>query len=190
MNEFGDDIEKCLEVLRKGGNILYPTDTIWGIGCDATDANAVEKVIRIKSRPLNKSFVVLVADEQDVLKYTAAPDLEVFNYLAKVSKPTTVIYPNAIGLADQVVAPDGSVAIRIVQDAFCRHLIRRLRKPLLSTSANVSGDPSPAIFNEIAARIRAIVDYVVSYRQNDTSTAIPSSIIQWKTDGQFTVIRP
>lgn len=190
MMHFSNDIDQSLAVLKYGGTILYPTDTIWGIGCDATDALAVEKVISIKNRPPNKSFVVLVADENDILKYTASPDLEVFNYLEQVSKPTTVIYEHAIGLADNAVADDGSIAIRIVRDEFCRHLIRRFRKPLLSTSANLSGEPAPGFFSDISPKIIESVDFVVEHRRNDNAPTVPSSIIKWHGNGKFTIIRP
>jgi L-threonylcarbamoyladenylate synthase len=190
MTDFSNDIEQCLAVLRNGGTILYPTDTIWGIGCDATNPEAVEKVIGIKNRPEHKSFVVLVADEQDILRYTASPDLEVFNYLDTTTKPTTVIYDHALGLADNAIAGDGSIAIRIVKDEFCRHLIKRLRKPLLSTSANISGLPSPAVFTEIDKNILKNVDYVVEHRRNDLVPAPSSSIIKWEGKGKFTILRP
>ncbi|HXL56489.1 MAG TPA: Sua5/YciO/YrdC/YwlC family protein, partial [Chitinophagaceae bacterium] len=121
---FGIDIEQCLEVLKQGGTILYPTDTIWGIGCDATNDLAVEKIIALKQRPSEKSFVVLAASERDILKYVAAPDLAVFDYLENTEKPTTVIYEHALGLAENAIAEDGSVAIRICRDEFCRHLIK------------------------------------------------------------------
>src|SRR5690242_19126418 len=111
-NNFENDIEQCLAVLRNGGTILYPTDTIWGIGCDATDSNAVAKIIALKQRPDYKSFVILVADEKDVLQYAASPDLAVFDYLQQNEKPITVIYAHALGLADNVIAADGSIAIR------------------------------------------------------------------------------
>lgn len=190
MSDFSNDIEQCLDVLRNGGTIVYPTDTIWGIGCDATNEHAVAKVIEIKNRPQHKSFVILVADENDILKYTASPDLEVFNYLNKTSKPTTVIYEHAIGLASNAVADDGSIAIRIVKDEFCRHLIKRFRKPLLSTSANLSGDVSPASFSQIHPKILESVDYIVEHRRKDDSPAQPSSIIKWGGEGKFTIIRP
>jgi L-threonylcarbamoyladenylate synthase len=188
--DFSNDIEQCLAVLKSGGTILYPTDTIWGIGCDATNAAAVEKVIQVKDRPQNKSFVVLVADESDILKYTASPDLEVFNFLEKTTRPTTVIYEHAIGLADNVIAADGSVAIRIVKDEFCRHLVKRFRKPLLSTSANLSGEPAPSFFAAINPKIIESVDFVVEHRRNDNSAAQPSSIIKWGGKEKFTIIRP
>ena len=188
MIDFSNDIENCLEVLKSGGIILYATDTVWGIGCDATNEKAVEKIIWLKQRPALKSFVVLVATERDVLQYTASPDLAVFDYLEKSEKPTTVIYEHALGLAENVLADDGSVAMRICNDEFCRHLIKRFRKPIVSTSANISGEPTPALFSEINDAIIKGVDYVVKYRQDDISRAAPSSIIQW-TNGNVVVIR-
>ena len=185
---FENDIEQCLSVLANGGIILYPTDTIWGIGCDATNAEAVEKIISLKQRPDSKSFVVLVAEERDILKYVAAPDLAVFNYLEQTTKPTTVIYPQAIGLADNVLADDGSVAIRICKEPFCRHIIKRFRKPIVSTSANISGEPSPLNFSFINKKIISGVDYTVHYRQQDKTATQPSAIIKWE-NGQALVIR-
>lgn len=191
MNEelFKDDAEKCLQVLQNGGIILYPTDTIWGIGCDATNANAVEKIVALKQRPQQKSFVVLVAAEKDILKYSAAPDLSVFDYLQTVTKPTTVIYEHALGLAENVYADDGSVAMRITHDEFCRYIIKRFRKPIVSTSANTSGAPSPQNFAEISNVIKQGVDYIVQYKQEDNSLNIASSIIRWQ-NGKPEVIRP
>src|ERR1700730_18575596 len=147
--EFEKDIESCLAVLQAGGLILYPTDTVWGIGCDATNSAAVRKVYALKQRISAKSLIVLMADERDVLKYTSQPDLRIFDFLQTVSKPTTVVYEGAIGLARNLVNADGSIGIRLVTDPFCRHLIKRYRKPLVSTSANFSGEPSPALFIDI-----------------------------------------
>jgi L-threonylcarbamoyladenylate synthase len=186
---FNNDIEQCLAVLKNGGTILYPTDTIWGIGCDATSSDAVEKIIALKQRPDYKSFVILVADEKEVLQYTASPDLAIFDYLQQADKPTTVIYEHALGLADNAIAADGSIAIRICKDDFCRHLIKRFGKPLISTSANISGGASPANFSEISAAITSGVDYVVQYRQEESALSRPSSIIKWE-NGQPFIIRP
>lgn len=188
MSDFELDIERCLQVLQSGGIILYPTDTVWGLGCDATNAEAAEKIIALKRRPQNKSFVVLAASERDVLKYVASPDLAIFDYLQQTQKPTTVIYNNALGLAENVLADDGSVAMRICSDEFCRHLIKRFRTPIVSTSANISGVPAPALFAEISDEIKQGVDYVVHWRQDDVTRAKPSSIIQWK-NGNVHVIR-
>jgi len=188
MTDFSNDIERCLKVLHAGGIILYPTDTIWGIGCDATNANAVEKIIGLKQRPAAKSFVVLVASEREVLQHVAAPDLAVFDYLEKTTKPTTVIYEHALGLADNVLADDGSVAIRICKDEFCKHLIKRFHKPIVSTSANISGESSPSNFHALNRSIIEAVDYVVQYRQDDDSEAQASSIIKWQ-NGAAIILR-
>lgn len=188
-NDFSQDVEACLRVLQQGGIILYPTDTVWGIGCDATNDAAAERIIALKQRPEQKSFVVLTASEREVLQYVAAPDLAVFDYLLQTPKPTTVIYEHAIGLADNVTAADGSVAIRICKDEFCRHLVKRLRRPIVSTSANISGMPSPSVFNEISEEIKSGVDYVVRHRQEEVTPAAPSAIISWK-NGELRVIRP
>jgi L-threonylcarbamoyladenylate synthase len=190
MNEqlYIEDAEKALKVLHDGGIILYPTDTIWGIGCDATNANAVEKIIALKERPAHKSFVVLVASEKDILQYTAAPDLAVFDYLQTVQKPTTIIYDHALGLAENVCGDDGSVAIRICNDEFCRYLIKRFRKPIVSTSANISNAPSPGNFPQISEQIKQGVDYIVQYKQANLTTNIASAIVRWK-NGQPQIIR-
>lgn len=185
---FENDIEKCLQVLKNGGIILYPTDTVWGIGCDATNADAVEKIYALKQRSDEKAMIVLVADESDVLKHVAAPDLQVFDHLQKTTKPTTVIYDGAIGFADNLVAKDGSIAIRICNDTFCKHLVKRFRKPVVSTSANISGQPAPRTFAEIPPAIKKAVDHIVQYRQDDQTIAEPSSLIKWNK-GKIEVLR-
>ncbi|MGZ5248008.1 MAG: L-threonylcarbamoyladenylate synthase [Flavitalea sp.] len=189
-HSFEEDILRSLEVLKAGGTILYPTDTVWGIGCDATNPEAVKKVMEIKNRPESKAFVVLLADERDLIRYLAHLDLQVFDFLAGRPKPTTVIYEGPIGFAENLVAEDHTVAIRLVKEDFCRHLIKRFRKPIVSTSANISGEPAPAIFSEINDSIKSGVDYIVRYRQDDDLRAEPSSIIKWKNNEEFEVIRP
>ena len=186
MSNFENDVTASLEVLRKGGLVLYPTDTIWGIGCDATDETAVKRIFTLKQRPEKKSLVVLLADVRDLLKYVSNPPPDI---IYTFDRPTTVIYEGAIGLAPSVINEDGTVAIRIVQEPFCRHLVKRLRKPLISTSANISGQPSPASFAEIDAAIKNGVDYVVNYRQDDLTPARPSRIIRMLKDGSVQVIR-
>jgi len=181
--EFENDILNCLGILKNGGTILYPTDTIWGIGCDATNANAVGKIYALKKRPDEKSMIVLVADKREILRYVAQPDLLVFDYLQTVQKPTTVIYDGAIGLADNLVNKDGSIAIRICRDDFCRHLIKRFGRPLVSTSANISGQPIANTFADINPKIKAGVDYIVGYRQEDKQPSDPSAIIKWERGG-------
>ncbi|MEE6185668.1 Threonylcarbamoyl-AMP synthase [Mycovorax composti] len=185
---FEADIKKCIEVLQSGGTILYPTDTVWGIGCDATNPEAVSKVYALKKRDDSKALIVLVASERDILHHTASVDLGLFDYLDTVSKPTTVIYEHGLGFADNLLAEDGSIAIRICKDEFCRALIKRFGKPIVSTSANISGEPTPSQFAAINEPIKNGVDYVVQYRQDDNSPAQPSSIIRWN-DGTPEIIR-
>ena len=185
---FDKEVEAALEVLRRGGVILYPTDTIWGLGCDATDAEAVGRIYRIKQREDCKSLITLVAGERDVLKYVAAPDLAVFDFIEQQQRPTTVVFEHALHLPANLVASDGSIAMRLVRDEFCRHLVRRLRKPLVSTSANISGRPSPANFNEVETEIKEAVDHVVRWRQDDLTPALPSQIIRWK-NGEVEYLR-
>ena len=189
MNDFTTEVEAALNVLRTGGVILYPTDTIWGLGCDATNEAAVKSIFTIKQRDDSKSLIILVADERHILQYVAAPDLAVFDFLQQQTRPTTVIFDNAVNLPDNLVASDGSIAIRIVRDEFCRHLIKRLRKPLVSTSANISGEPSPKFFDEVSETIKGRVDYVVQWRQADKTPSQPSQIIRWRGDGLFDIIR-
>ena len=187
---FNTDIEACLRVLESGGLILYPTDTIWGIGCDATNEEAVEKIFALKKRIETKALIVLIADERSLLQYVASPHIEVFDYIQGVSKPTTIIYENAIGLASNLLAEDGSVGIRICADEFCKHLIKRFRKPIVSTSANVSGFPPPKVFSDIDIAVKEGVDYVVHYRQDDTVPVEPSAVVKCNKDGRFTILRP
>ena len=134
-------------------------------------------------------MIVLVADEAAILQYTAAPDLAVFDYLAGDSKPTTVIYDGAIGLAGNLIAKDGSVAIRICKEPFCKHLIKRFRKPIVSTSANLAGRPTAKTFSEIDQQIKSGIDYIVQYRQSDYAIATPSSVIKWN-NGKVEILRP
>lgn len=188
MKSFENDIVKCLDVLRAGGLILYPTDTVWGIGCDATNNMAIERIYTLKKRSDEKAMIVLVSDERDIMQHVAAPDLSLFDYLATTTKPTTVVYDGALGFADNLVGKDGSIAIRICHEEFCRHLIKRFRKPIVSTSANISGMPFPKKFNDIDIDIKQGVDYIVQYRQNDESPAEPSSLIKWN-DGKIAVLR-
>lgn len=189
MSDFELDIDHCLTVLEQGGTILYPTDTVWGIGCDATNPAAVEKIYAIKDRPADKSMIVLVADEKGILKYVANPDPRIFDFLKEASKPTTVIYNGALGLAENLLHENGSVAIRVVNDKFCRHLIKRFRKPIVSTSANITGDPTPGKYTEVLNHIVTNVDYVVTYRQDDETVAEASAIVMLERDGTPTYIR-
>lgn len=181
--DFSAEVEAALGRLRKGEVILYPTDTIWGLGCDATNEEAIKKIYRLKQRDDSKSLIILLTDEREVLQYVSAPDLAVFDFLEQQERPTTVIFEGAINLPPNLVSEDGSIAIRLVQDEFCRHLVRRLRKPLVSTSANISGQPSPRFFDEVSGEIKSGVDYIVQWRQEDKTPAQPSQIIRWRNGG-------
>lgn len=186
---YAEDLEKALEVLRSGGIILYPTDTIWGIGCDATNAKAVAKIYALKRREESKSMIVLVASTADFSRYSdAVPD--VAYELAELSeKPCTLVLDDAKGIAANLIADDGSVGIRATREIFSRELCRALRRPLVSTSANISGKKSAECFAEIDDEIIAGVDYVVNWRRDDTSKAKPSTVIKIKEDGEFTILR-
>ena len=186
--DFESDIISAVEVMKKGGLILYPTDTIWGIGCDATDSSAVRKVYELKKRLSEKAMVVLVAEEKDILRHVASPDLALFDYLKTLTRPTTVVYDGAIGLADNLIGEDASVAIRICKDPFCRALLKRYRKPIVSTSANLSGEKAPANFSEICDEIKDGVDYIVQYRQDEHLQSQPSQLIKWEK-GKVTILR-
>ena len=178
------------EVLLSGGIILYPTDTIWGIGCDATNMDAVQAIYDIKQRDDSKSMLVLVngiSMLKDYLKEIPAQALEL---LAKAEKPTTIIYPGARNLASNLLADDGSVGIRITSDPFCQKLIESAGVPIVSTSANLSGFSSPSLFSEISAKICQQVDHVVNWRQNETEPSLPSTIIKLEMDGRINILRP
>lgn len=184
-----DDIKKALEVLRNGGVILYPTDTIWGLGCDAENAEAVKKVYEIKQRADSKSMLALIDQPMRLEMYvTEVPEIA-WDLIEQTDKPLTVIYPNAKNLATNLVAEDGSIGIRLVNDKFCSQLIARLQRPLVSTSANISGAPSPKNFSEISEDIINAVDYVVNHRQDDFSEVKASSIIKLSDGGLFEIIR-
>jgi len=183
------DIKKALEVLKNGGVILYPTDTIWGIGCDATNEKAVERVYEIKQRVDNKAMLVLMENANLLNTYIEElPDVAL-DLVELSDKPLTIIYSGAKKLAKNLIGADNSIGIRITKEEFTQNLIQRFRKPIVSTSANISGLVSPSNFGEISQEIIDAVDYVVEYRQNDMSTQKASSIIKLTENGQVTIIR-
>lgn len=184
-----NDIIKALEILKNGGIILYPTDTIWGIGCDATNEKAVERIYKIKKREDSKSMLVLMENPALLERYvTEVPEIA-WDLVEVATTPLTVIYPKAKNLAKNLVASDGSIGIRFTKEAFTTQLLQRFRRPLVSTSANISGEKSPAFFNEISEEIKSQVDYVVEYRQDDITPSQPSSIIKLGPGGQIEIIR-
>ncbi len=183
------DIQKCIQVLAEGGTILYPTDTIWGIGCDATQPDATEKVYRLKQREDAKAMLVLV-DSTDMLSRYVEEIPEMALEIIEINDdPLTIIYPAGRNLAGNLLSPDGAIGIRITSDPFCTELIRHFRKPLVSSSANIAGQPAPAIFREISSEIKSMVDYTVAWRQNDHSKRKPSGILKVKLNGEIEVIR-
>lgn len=185
-----DDIVKAQEVLFKGGLILYPTDTIWGIGCDATNEEAVKRVYDLKKRIDSKALLVLVDSAAKLDFYVSeVPDVA-WDLVELSEKPLTIIYPKARNLAANLLADDGSVGIRVTREDFSRKLCERFRKAIVSTSANVSGEASPRFYDEISPEILAGVDYVVHYRRDDKTPSKPSSIIRLGSGGQVQVIRP
>ncbi len=185
-----NDIKNALEVLRRGGIILYPTDTIWGIGCDATNPEAVKRIYEIKQRTDNKAMLVLLENPNRLNSYVdMVPDVA-WDLIEANYKPMTIIYPKAKNLAPNLVGKDQTIGIRITEEAFTSQLIQRFRKPIVSTSANISGEPSPANFDEISKAIIDAVDYVVDYRQEDITPATASSIIKLGTGGEIKILRP
>jgi len=186
---FVDDLVKAVEVLRSGGIILYPTDTIWGIGCDATNAAAVSRIYEIKKRQDTKSMLVLMENPNLLNSYISEVPEIAWELIEVADTPLTIIYPGAKNLAANLLAKDGSIGIRITNEAFTQQLIQRFRKPVVSTSANISGEISPRNFAEISEEIKKSVDFIVNFRQDDLSRSNPSGIIKLGVGGQVEVIR-
>jgi L-threonylcarbamoyladenylate synthase len=188
-DNYKEDIKQALEVLQKGGVILYPTDTIWGIGCDATNPEAVRRVYDIKRRADSKAMLVLVDSEVKVDFYVKDVPEVAWSLIELTTKPLTIIYDGARNLAPNLLADDGSVGIRVTAEAFSKQLCFRFRKAIVSTSANISGQPSPKTFADISDEIKSQVDYIVGYRQGETANPAPSSIIKLGRGGEVKVIR-
>lgn len=188
--DYREDLLKAVEVLNKGGVILYPTDTVWGLGCDATNPEAVARVFRIKQREDSKALLVLVDSQAKVEFYVREVPPVAWDLMELSTRPLTLIMDGARNLAPGLIAEDGSVGIRVTDEAFSRDLCRRFRKAIVSTSANLSGLPAPSIYSEISPEILSSVDYVVEYRQKDEHRAKPSSIIKVGAGGQVKIIRP
>lgn len=184
-----DEINKAFEILKSGGVILYPTDTIWGLGCDATNAEAVEKLLKIKNRPAEKSLIILLDVDSKVQSYIADVPEIAYTLIEYAENPLTIIFPGAKNLAENVVNQDGSVGIRIVKHDFCTPLIQRFRKPIVSTSANISGSSSPVFFDDISPEIVDSVDYIVDFEQENRTLKKPSTIMKLAPGGQFEFIR-
>lgn len=185
-----EEVKRAVAVMRRGGVILYPTDTVWGIGCDATNPEAVAKVYAIKRRADNKALIVLVPTVDDAAFYVEDFP-EVAEQLIEYSeKPITIVYDKGIRLAPNLLGADGTVGIRVTKESFSNALCRALRKPLVSTSANISGETSPSVFPEISREIIDAVDYVVDYRRDDLTRSQPSTIMRLGSGGEFKILRP
>ncbi|PWS26587.1 threonylcarbamoyl-AMP synthase [Pedobacter yonginense] len=184
-----DEINKALEVIKSGGVILYPTDTIWGLGCDATNAEAVEKLLKIKNRPAEKSLIVLLDVDNKIQSYVNEVPEIAYDLIEYAENPLTIIFSGAKNLAPNVINADGSVGIRIVKHDFCTPLIQRFRKPIVSTSANLSGEPSPRYFDDLSPEILEAVDLVIDFEQENRTIKKPSTIMKLSPGGQFEFIR-
>lgn len=188
--EIQREVGACLDVLNKGGTIVYPTDTIWGIGCDATNQNAVSRIYSIKKRMGSKNMIVLIDDASKLSLYVKKIPLITSDLLSNMNTPLTIIFPGGRNLAPNLLGADGSIAIRIVDHEFCRELIREFGRPVVSTSANLSGQPNPHSFQDINPVITSMVDYTVGLFHESTSSGKPSRIIRLYENGEFNVIRP
>jgi L-threonylcarbamoyladenylate synthase len=187
--EFDNDLNTSLKVLKEGGVILYPTDTIWGLGCDATNPAAVKKIFGIKSRTGGKGMIILVNGLSMLERYVKEVPEVVHQLISVTNSPLTIIYPDGRNLAEGVSSDDGSVGIRICNDEFCNELISRLRKPIVSTSANKTGKPAPSNFSEIDKSIIRSVDYKVRHRQDEKHKYSASPVIKVEKNGVFKILR-
>ncbi len=183
------DIEKAIEVLYNGGLILYPTDTVWGIGCDATKPEAVQKIYDLKKRTDAKSMLILVSNLNRINSYSdSVPDVAL-DIIEMANKPTTIIFDDAKNLAQNLINKDGSIGIRVPDDKFCQLLLRRFKRPVVSTSANITGEKNALNFNAISKAIKEGVDYVVKFKQEQAVSSKPSSIIKIAGNGEISIIR-
>lgn len=189
MEKFKEALAKAKEVLQEGGVILYPTDTVWGLGCDATNTEAIKRIYQIKKRSDSKSMICLVSDIAMLERHLAEVPDAAYDIIDYSEKPTTIIFDQPIGVDASIVASDNSLGIRVAKDKFCRYLINNFKKPIVSTSANISGNPTPKLFEEIDEKILSAVDYIVplqpEYNHNSAST-----IIKLKNNGEVCIIRP
>ncbi len=189
MGTIAEEAKKAVEVMRKGGVILYPTDTVWGIGCDATNSDAVKRVYEIKRRADSKALLLLVDSADRLSRYVGNVPAVAWDLVELTNKPLTIIYDGARNLAPNLIAEDGSVGIRVTSELFSKELCYRFQKAVVSTSANISGEPTPANYSEISPEIIEAVDYVVNYKQLDMGRPKSSSIIKLSADGTVAIIR-
>lgn len=188
-NEIKTEIENTVRVLDEGGIIVYPTDTVWGIGCDALNSRAVDRVYKVKQRNESKSLIVLLSNFESLSRYVAKVPEITIDLISRIEKPVTVIYDNARNLPKNVSAPDGTIAIRVVRDEFCQAIIDKLGKPIISSSANISGEPTPLVFKQISPEVINKADYVVKLFHDQFNQSKASTIIRLFENGNYKVIR-
>ena len=184
-----EEIINTINVLKNGGTILYPTDTIWGLGCDAINNKAVQKIYKIKKRREAKSFIILLDQEEKLIDYVEEVPEIAWDLMHNINRPLSIVYPNAKNLPKSVIADDGSIAIRIVKNEFCKRLINLFNKPIISTSANISGEEVPTYFSKISSAVKDNVDYIVKLHQGIISDIKPSTMIKFNNSNEFTIIR-
>jgi len=184
------EVTKSLAILKKGGTILYPTDTVWGVGCDATSSKAVSKIFSLKSRNEKKSLIILLDSAHKIKNYVSHFPEQAIDLIDHYHKPLTIVFSGAKNIAKNLIAEDGTIAIRIVKHRFCTELIKKFGKPLVSTSANVSGTPTPAVFRDITEFIKSQVNFVVDYEQDKLEPATPSTVIKMDQNGSYEILRP
>lgn len=187
--DFREDIKRACDILKKGGVILYPTDTVWGLGCDATNSDAVNRVFKIKQRIDSKAMIVLLGNDNEIQRYVKEVPEIAYDLVALSVKPLTIVYDKGIYLAPELLAEDGSVGIRVTKEQFSMSLCKAFRRPIVSTSANISGKPTPAFFDEISDEIKAQVDYIVETRRDERIKHKPSSVIKLDSDGTVKILR-
>ena len=193
MSEYSEDIKAAVEVLRRGGIILYPTDTVWGLGCDATNSEAVKKVFAIKQRADAKALITLVGSLAQLERTVDGIPEVAYQLLEFSDKPITIVYDGVLPsarIAPELLAPDGTIGVRVTNEEFSRGLCRAFGKPLVSTSANISGKPTPENFSEISPELLEAVDYVCKSRRDDKTPSKPSTVMRLSEDGSFKIIRP
>jgi L-threonylcarbamoyladenylate synthase len=183
------ELQNAYDRLNQGGIILYPTDTVWGIGCNALDSEAIGRIYTLKRRNDSKSLIILLAEARDIFQYVADPHPDIVHILQSFDRPTTVIYQQALGLPANLVNQDGSIAIRVTKNPFCKSLIKKLSAPLVSTSANISGQPAPSVFSEVSDMIRNGVDYIVNDQVAGPGSGNASRIVRILEDGSLATIR-
>lgn len=187
--EYKVELENALKTLQEGGLILYPTDTVWGIGCDACNPEAVAKIYELKRREDSKSMIIMLDNAVKLQSYISEVPEQAFTLIEHAERPLTIIYDGARNLAGNLIASDGSVGIRVTKDKFCSDLISRFKKPIVSTSANISGEPTPQNYNDISELIRNGVDYIVNLRKDESENPRPSTIIRLRKNGEIEFIR-